>query len=283
MADFKLKMLGTELVMFLSIMAIGLWVSRLIMISAGPPVTLQVTEALSSFLIAFVIAIAMILLALRFLRGPVSFGIFFSVLIFIGSQIVFGAFLPLLWSIAAAAAIAGLRLAWPNVLTHNLAMFLTIAGVSAQLGLILPVAAVVIILIALSFYDYWAVFKSKYMITWFKGMLKVGAPFAIVVPEKPQAIMMGIHRISKQKLKEKDRKVIMLGTGDIAFPTVFAVSAFAAYQSGFAVFAIVAGTVVGIFVNHYLLTQKFRAIPALPAIAAFSIIGFAIAYLLALV
>jgi presenilin-like A22 family membrane protease len=54
----------------------------------------------------------------------------------------------------------------------------------------------------------------------------------------------------------------------------------AAYQNWFTVFAIIAGTVVGIFVNHYLLTQKFRAIPALPAIVAGSVIAFAISLLL---
>ena len=278
MADFKFKMLGTELAMFLAVMAIGIWVAK-VMMQTGQVETLPTTQALSSFLIAFLIAVALILLAIKFLTGPWSFGMFFSVLIFIGTQIVFAAFLPLIWSIVAAVIVVGVRFVWPNVLTHNIAIFLTVAGVSAQLGLILPISAVVIILIALSFYDYWAVFKSKHMVTWFKSMLKVGAPFAIVVPEKPAAMMTGIHQVSKQKLKEKDRKVIMLGTGDIAFPTVFAVSAMAAYQNWFVVFAIIAGTVVGIFVNHYLLTQKFRAIPALPAIVAGSIIAFGISLL----
>jgi len=270
--DFKFKLLGIEISMFLAIQAIGLWVGS-VLLQAGQIETLPTEQALSSFVIAFAIALVMVVLALKFLASPFSFGIFFAVLIFIGAQIVFAAFLPLIWSIIAAAAVAAVRFVKPTVITHNIAIFLTVAGVSAQLGLLLPVPAILIILFGLSIYDYWAVFKSKHMVTWFKSMLERSAPFAIIVPERPEAMAASVQAVSARKLKRKDRSVIMLGTGDLAFPTVFAVSALSAYGPLTAL-AIIAGSIVGIFVNHYYLIKKFRAIPALPAIAFFSALGF---------
>lgn len=133
---------------------------------------------------------------------------------------------------------------------------------------------------ALSIYDFIAVFKTKHMVSMFKDLLKRGVPLAIVVPEEPMAFKENVQKISKAKLRETDKKVLMLGTGDLAFPALFAVSAFAANGLA-AALAIIAGSIVGLVFNHYLLTiKKFKFIPALPFIALFSAIGYFVAVLL---
>ena len=283
MADFKPKLLGIELIMFFIVQAIALFVGYTFF-KKGLVQQMPVSQALPSFLIAFVIAIVVMVAVLYFLKTPKTFSLFFGFMIFIGTNIVFSAFVPDLIAVILAIIVVVVRFYKPNIITHNIAIFLTIAGVSAQLGLMMPVLAVIVILLVLSVYDYIAVFKTHTMIKMFKQMLQRGAPFAIIVPESPQHFNVQVHKVSKEKLEKLKKsgrgksRFLMLGTGDLAFPAVFAVSALVQYNM-MTSFAIIAGALVGIVVNHYYLTQKFKAIPALPAIAVFSIIAFVISQL----
>jgi presenilin-like A22 family membrane protease len=264
--------------MFLFVQFIALFTSAMRIRKPTTPPSMEIGPSLLWFLIAFLMALGIIILALKFLKG-VSFSMFFAFLIFTGTQIVFASFLPFFLSIVFAAAIVGLRFWKPNLLTHNIAIFLGVAGVAAMLGSLFKVPAILFILLVLSIYDFIAVFKTKHMISMFKDLLKRGMPLAIVVPEQPMAFKEKIYKVSKAKLKETDKKVLMLGTGDLAFPALFAVSAF--IQSGiFVALTIVIGSIIGLIFNHYLLTiKKFKFIPALPFIALFSAIGYFVAVL----
>ena len=292
--DFKPMLLTYESLMFLCVQFIALGTGVLLLNTGQaqlPPIEGGFWR-LAQFLAAFLIALVVIVLLLRYLKTPLSFGLFFAFLIFIGSQTVFAALLSLssnvlndltilILSIALAIGIIALRWWKPNLITHNISIFLGVAGVAAILGTALrPWPEIIILLIALSIYDFIAVFKTKTMVSMFKELLKRGAPLAIIVPESPYQFTANVHKISRAKLREKDRKVLMLGTGDLAFPALFAVSAYA--TAGLpAALAIMAGSVVGLVFNHYLLmVKKFRFIPALPFIALFSIIGYVIAIFL---
>lgn len=277
--DFKPKLLAYESLMFSTVQFIALFTGIMMLGKPTTPPPMEVGSSLIWFFVAFLISLGIIFLAIRFLK-KISFGAFFAFLIFVGAQIVFASFLPLLISIVLAAAIVGLRFWKPNLITHNIAIFLGVAGVAAMLGTLLPIIAILIILFALSIYDFIAVFKTKHMVSMFKDLLKRGVPLAIVVPEEPMAFKENVQKISKAKLRETDKKVLMLGTGDLAFPALFAVSAFAANGLA-AALAIIAGSIVGLVFNHYLLTiKKFKFIPALPFIALFSAIGYFVAVLL---
>jgi len=276
--DFKPNLLAYESLMFLTVQFIALF-TGIMMVKAGQAEYLPTAPSLVWFFVAFLISLGIILLAIKFLKKS-SFRAFFAFLIFVGAQIVFGSFLPVLISIVLAAAVVGLRFWKPNIITHNFAIFLGVAGVAAKLGTILTVPAILLILFGLSIYDFIAVFKTKHMVSMFKDMLKKGMPLAIIVPETPVQFGANVEKVSRHKLKETDKKVLMLGTGDLAFPALFAVSAFAA-NGIIAALAIMAGSIVGIIFNHYLLTiKKYKVIPALPFIALFSAIGYFVAVLL---
>jgi len=277
LTKFKPKLLLYESLLFLLVQSLALFAGAKL-IKAGQ-VELPTIEGgyfrLVQILIAFVIALVIMIILLKLLKTPLSFGFFFSLIIFIGAQAIFEAFFPLIISIALAVAIVLIRWKFPNVVTHNLAIILGIAGISMVLGLSLrPWPEIIILLIALSIYDFIAVFKTKFMVSLFKQLLTRGAPLAIVVPERAPALKEHIGKISAEKIREKDKKVLMLGSGDIAFPTLFAVSA--QFANGLpAAIAIIAGSIIGIIANHYLLTiKKFKFIPALPLIAAFSITAY---------
>ncbi len=276
MAELRTNLLFAELSMFFIIQALALYVGA-IMIDKGMVEYMPAKSAVVVFFVAFLLATTVLLLVLRFLKGPKSLALFFGFVLFVGIRLVFDAFLPVLYGIVLAVIIVMLRFWKPTVLIHNIAIFIALAGVSAKLGTLLPVLAVIIILAILSVYDVIAVFKTKHMVKMFKGMISQGLPIGIVIPEDVGLLNRQMKSVSAEKLKEKSRKTfIMLGGGDLSFPAVFAVSALAHYGWTVAL-AIVAGAMVGMISIHFLLLKKnIRALPALPPIAAGSILGFVI-------
>lgn len=274
------QMLFAEFSLFLAVQLLGLWVAHTILKTIPIP-KIETGPSILWFLLAFIVATALIIILLRFFKGPVAFGALFSFLIFIGSDIVFSTFLPRLIALALAIAVVGVRILWPNVLSHNFAIILAVAGVSAQLGIMLTVPAVIILLIVLSVYDVWAVFKTKHMVKMAKGLIQRGMPPTIIIPENIGALGAPIAHVRAEKLRRKaDKgKFLLLGSGDLAFPLIFAV---AALEYGLQTsFAIIVGALAGILIVHYLLAKgKIRALPALPPIAAGSIIAFLISLLI---
>ncbi|MGB9675221.1 MAG: presenilin family intramembrane aspartyl protease [Candidatus Nanoarchaeia archaeon] len=279
LAEFKPKLLIYESLLFLVIQALAILAGHRVVAlgEASIPPPEGGIFRLGQILLAFGIAIVIMIIVLKFLKTKFTFNIFFALLIFVGSQAIFGAFLPFIPSIALAVALIAIRWKFPNLITHNLAIIFGVAGVAMILGISLrPWPEIILLLIALSIYDFVAVFKTKFMINLFKQLLRRGAPLAIMVPEKPTAMKEHVAKVSVKKLKEKDKKVLMLGSGDLAFPTIFAVSAFVTIGL-IPTLAIIAGSLAGLTANHYLLTiKKFKFIPALPLIAIFSILAFLI-------
>ncbi|MEK6808035.1 MAG: presenilin family intramembrane aspartyl protease [Nanoarchaeota archaeon] len=278
--EFRLKLLSAELLTFLAVQLIALFVGwRLV--STGQVDFQPVGQSIGSFLIAFAIATTLIILFIKFIKFNFAYKGFFALILFVGSSIVFSAFFPEWIAFFLAVGVVAVRFLIPNILTHNLALFLALAGVSAQLGTFLRVPAVIIILIALSIYDVIAVFKTKHMVTMFKSLMDRGAVMGLVIPEKLSDLGRPTHHAVKAKLSKSDKKqFIMLGGGDIAFPAMFAISALAEYGLAQSI-GIVAGSLFGIAAIHFLfIFGKVKALPALPPLAICSIAGFLISFLL---
>src|SRR3989338_4464175 len=283
--DFRPKLLLSELAMFLSIQLIALFVgTRIIAAQVAEFGAVQfqpARESVFSFLIAFAIATAMILLFITFIKFKMAYSAFYALLIFIGTSTVFSAFFSDIIAVVLAVVAVAVRFLLPNILTHNVTFFLALAGVSAQLGTMIPVLAIIPILIALSIYDYIAVFKTKHMVQLFKGMMEKGVVMGIVIPENLADMVRPVQHAVRTKFHKEDKKqFVMLGGGDIAFPAMFAISALAQYGIVSAI-AILIGSLIGIVAIHLLFTLgKIRALPALPPIAAGAIIGFIISVLI---
>lgn len=283
----RLKLLASELLLFFTVQALALLVGwRLINLEVAQFGAVQFQPAgqsIISFLIAFAVATAAILLFIKFIKIKWAYSVFFAVLIILGAGIVFSVFLPDIIALILAILLVVVRFAFPNVFTHNLAFFLSIAGVSAQLGTFIPVIAVIPIMILLSIYDYIAVFKTTHMVSMFKDMASRGALMGIIIPEKVSGFGHDMRQTIKSKLEAHKHKAvsqfIMLGGGDLAFPAVFAISALAQYglkQS----LGVIIGSLAGILIIHYLFLRKARALPALPPITLGALIGFGISLLL---
>ncbi|MBW6440764.1 hypothetical protein K0B03_01895 [Patescibacteria group bacterium] len=228
------------------------------------------------FLVSFLIATALMLLFINKSKGKYLFEFFFSAAIIFGAQGPFGIFFSWPYALMFSIVLVIFRFVYPRIWTQNIIIIIGIAGISAALGTGIkdPLFAI-IILIILSVYDIIAVYKTKHMVTLFKGMAEKGAVLALVIPKN---FLFWKKKFSIIKLENKN-EFIFLGTGDIALPLFFATSVFAQGLS-FSI-AVVFGASIGLITDHLIFVsqKQKKALPALPAIAFFSIFFYLVSFL----
>ncbi len=222
------------------------------------------------FLLSFLIATLLMLLFLKISKGKFMFEVFFSGAIIFGAQGPLGIIFVKFTAFLGAIAIVALRFIYPRIWTQNIAIIIGIAGIAASLGMSVEPLMALIILILLSVYDIIAVYKTRHMIKLFRGMAKRGTVLALVVP---RSFSLWFNKFEIIKPENKN-EFIFLGTGDLALPIFFAMSAFS-QGIKFSLF-IIFGAVIGFAVNHiiFINQKEKKPMPALPAIALFSIIGY---------
>lgn len=271
---FNPGLLLIEILTFFLVQAFGLWIGYMIFAAQGFKAE-QESGISWWFILSFAIGTVVVLIFLKFVKLKLFFHIIFDLVLFLGTSLVLSLWLPQLHAYALSAVIVVLRYLIPNVLMQNIVVILSVVGVSTVIGLVIPPYEVIIILAVLSVYDFIAVFKTKHMVTMFKGLLSYGVAFSLVIPFELKGFLQNQKLVQKEMANE-ERKYVFLGTGDLAFPLIFAVSALTLgiyYAIG-----IIIGASVGMFCIHLILVyqKQKRAIPALPPIAAFSILGFLI-------
>ena len=227
------------------------------------------------FLLSFFVATSLMLFFVNKFNGKYLFEFFFSAVIIFGAQGPFGIFFSWFYALMLSILLVIFRFIHPRIWTQNFIIIIGVAGVAASLGTGIDPLFAIIILIILSFYDVIAIYKTKHMVKLFKGMAEKGAVLALIIPKN---FLLWKNKFSMIK-NENRNEFIFIGTGDIALPLFFASSAF---SSGliFSI-SIIFGAVIGFIADHlFFVTQKEkRAIPALPAIALFSITSYIITFL----
>jgi len=270
----QIRIIGFETGIFLLAQLIALFVGiRLLSFGAREAAMIQSTGAgVGMFVGALALSTIFIILLIKFFNSRFIFQLIFAWLIFIGSLTVFEVTIGEPLAMTFAVLLVVLRFLKPVVLLQNIAMVIAIGGIAPQLAMFFSTPTLIVVLIVASFYDYIAVFKTKHMVKLFEGLVKHNIPFTLVIPDKGslfQKMHSGIHRSS-----ERGREFYLLGTGDVAFPAVFAISVLADFGP-MASLLVVIGSLIGLLFDHYLLMKLQRPIPALPTIAAFSLLGFA--------
>lgn len=222
------------------------------------------------FFLSFFIATFLMLLFLRKFKGKFLFEFFFSGAIIFGAQGPFGLFLSQLEALLASILLVVFRFTHPRIWTQNIVIIIGISGIAASLGASANPIFAMFILIFLSIYDIAAVYKTRHMPKLFQNMAERGAVLALIIP---RSFLLWKNKFSFIKAENKN-EFVFLGTGDVALPLFFATSAFADGLE-FSV-AIILGAIIGLIFDHlFFITQKEnKAIPALPAIAFFSIAGY---------
>jgi len=260
---------------FTLFLALGIAIKTIIRASAEPAV-IGVSQGYSvfSFMIMFVIATVVLILILKYIKNPWVIKVLFYAAILEGlwyfsqSYFTWPAYLFVMGIILVVWYI------YRNVFIHNIVIVLAISSIAVIFGLNFSPQSVIIILILLAVYDFWAVYKTKHMVRMFKGMVKAQVHFAIIIPFYFQGLF------QKTKDVSPETEFMFLGTGDLALPAIFVVSALqiSLKTSLITLLGAVAGFVLlyVLFINQ----KKRKAMPGLPPIISGCLLGFLISFLI---
>jgi len=241
------------------------------------PPGVESPEAIESSFFFFgyiIIATVIILLVIRFWRNFLklieAFAIFFS------SWITFDFLIPIgIWYLSLGFFLALLLTAWkmlkPTILSQNIAVIFTIAGVGAVMGASLGVLPVLIFMLLLTIYDFISVFVTKHMIHLAKEITKRPTAFVVSIPHK---FKKSVSFAYEKKKRKKKIHVFQLGAGDIAIPLVFSVSVLSAYSFVHGLLTTIGSVIALGLLIFYLVRKPGIALPAIPFITLGSLAGF---------
>jgi presenilin-like A22 family membrane protease len=270
-----------------------------------PPMNQQVNVwmILLYMLPAFVIAIGLFFLLTKLKAEIILKGWFFLVVI-IALAITLMSFLPewsYMWiiAVAVAATLAFFKIYKRNFIVHNLTELLIYPGIAAVFVSLLSspenpnrgVFAAIALLILISFYDMWAVWRSKIMQKMAKyqiDTLKIFSGFFI--PYASKSVREKMKKMKKDK-KNKGKKVkvniAILGGGDVVFPIItsgvvlrrFGFTEVLGIQLPLASLLIIAGAALGLGLL-FAFSEKKKFYPAMPFISAGIFVAMGLCYLI---
>ncbi len=190
---------------------------------------LQGYQSLLYLLFGVAIGTGLLLILVRF-RQMMLWKSWFFLAVFLALAVAFGVFLPSWVALLLALGLAAWKLFRPNPWIHNLTEIFLYAGIAVLLVPILDVRWALVLLLAISVYDAWAVWRSKHMVKLaeFQKGSKVFA--GLMVPKRSgrktaATSLSGAQRALLKRTPKKrsgERGSAILGGGDIAFPLLFA-------------------------------------------------------------
>jgi len=281
--------------MFLLIQFIGLFVISSYT-TAQLPYGLQTPEEIESgpgfisILISFAIAMALILILIKY-KWRLVIRIWFFIVVALAMGITLNSVLrhfilyPSIAAIIITLPLAFIKIFHPNFFTHNITEILIYPGIAAIFVPILTVWSIIALLIIISIYDMWAVWKSGIMIKMAKFQMEELKIFGgLLIPSVTKKVK---QRIKKLKQRYKGKKIpkkalhgkfkvqlAILGGGDIVFPLITAGVFFIKYNLTAALF-VTFGALAGL-TGLLLFSDKKKSYPAMPFISAGIFLGMII-------
>ena len=243
------------------------------------------TNFLPSLIISFVIAIALLFLLMKF-KSEFILKLWFFIVIAIALGITFLSFIPdfkysSLIILAITLPLAFIKIYKRNFIVHNATELFVYPGIAAVFVPILNMWTAVILLILISIYDMWAVWRSGIMQRMAKyqmNKLKIFAGF--FVPYASKKVKEQIRNMKKSDLKKKKIKInlAILGGGDIIFPIIAAGVVLKNFGLSHALFVTLGATLGLAFLFSKAEKKKFY--PAMPFITAGIFLGMILGYLI---
>ncbi|MBU0731318.1 hypothetical protein KKC88_00380 [Patescibacteria group bacterium] len=271
------KMFFSAIIIFSLVEAFGVFSAYMLERSIQPTdifIFLSIFDVLPEIIVGLLIG-ALILGGLYFLRNKkYILKIFFSLFILVGSSFIFQLYMDFYIAIVLSFFMVILWLSFKKVWVHDIAIGLVICGLGVNFGQIIPIQYILIMIALLSLYDFFAVLKTKVLVKVFSGLASGGLVLAIIIPAKLKNFTRAYDRV------DADENFFYLGTGDLLLPLILASAVVS--SSPMAAILTAIGAIVG-FIALYLymhIRNIDRAMPALPPIALFSILGFAIGILI---
>jgi len=210
--------------------------------------------------------------------------------VFITLAVSFGVYLNSYIAIAAAIALGWWKVYRPNVFVHNLTEIFIYTGIALIFVPILNLLSASIMLLLISLYDMFAVWKSKHMVTLakFQTDSKVFAGLFIPYGKGGRKVAMPRKTATPAMPKDDRARNAILGGGDIAFPLLFASAAMEhlilvdkmGKAAALGMSGIIAVTASIALFWLLVAAKEDRFYPAMPFISIGCFIGYGIVWLL---
>ncbi|MEA1871997.1 MAG: presenilin family intramembrane aspartyl protease [Chloroflexota bacterium] len=246
----------------------------------GEVIDVPAHSALGPILIYILAAVAVLGLTLYKIPLPalkVILRILFALLFSWGAFIATVFYLPLPVAVAIAVVFGTFWFLIPLVWLHNLVLILAVSSLGAVFGRFITPWTAMAIILALAIYDFLAV-RFRFMLWMADRLSQVNALPALIIPKNYSEWNLNLKEREKiVELNPAAREYSILGGGDIAFPCLLTASVY--FAQGLKPAAIIA--VLGLLglVSVYAIQARFlkgKPMPALPPIAAFTLVGLLI-------
>lgn len=255
-------------------------------------------------LIGVLVGTALLLLFAKF-KFNNAWRYWFLLSVVLTLAVAWGVFLPHLIALPLALVFGLWKVFRPNIFVHNITEMFIYTGIAIIFLPILNLVSATFLLLLISVYDAYAVWKSKHMITLAKFQQKsklfagLVIPYAkdgmksamkAVKPSKPEKTTMAKATASKKAAKiaeQKGGKTAILGGGDIAFPLLFTSTVMDHMLRGglskatsLGLSAIITVTTTIALCGLLMFAKKDRFYPAMPFISVGCFAGLGIIWLL---
>ncbi|MBD3259659.1 hypothetical protein GF371_03440 [Candidatus Woesearchaeota archaeon] len=249
-----------------------------------PPVDAKISWIFIVFAVLIGTGIAFGLIRFKLWR---VWKLWFFLAVWMCVTIAFAAYVNQWIALGVAVVLAGWKIFKPNSIVHNLTEMFIYAGIAAILVPIMNLFAAILMLILISVYDYWAVFRSKHMIKLAQAQSKAKVFAGLQIPygglkklietpltkEEAKKIKAKAKKEKKKvALKKTKRRMAILGGGDMAFALLFAGTAMK--YVGFPKAIIIAAIATGALAFILFYGRKDRFYPAMPFISVGCVLGY---------
>jgi presenilin-like A22 family membrane protease len=172
-------------------------------------------------LIAILIGTGLLLLLIRLKKIKIWKALYFFA-VWMTCSITIGVFINNVLVFPLCFVLAFLKIFRPNVWIHNLTELFVYAGIAIIFVPLLDITWVAILLLAISAYDMFAVWKSKHMVSLAEFQTKSKAFAGVLLSYKLKFKPKKTGKAKKGKKIREEYRSAVLGGGDIAFPMIFA-------------------------------------------------------------
>lgn len=292
----NLKITIILLVMFLITQFIGLYVVNHYSIQGNElpygvdtPKPEKPTDFYTSFfpsiIVAFIIAIVLVILLTKFQWSFIlRLWFFFVIMIALGISLTSilpkGNYIPFI-ALIFVFPLALIKVYKQNFLIHNLTELFIYPGIAAVFVPLLNITTMIFLLILISIYDMWAVWRSGIMQKMAKFQMKKLKIFGgFMIPSLSRKTRLELKKTPKAKLKDKKIKVniAILGGGDVIFPIITAGVMLKTFGF-FGALATIIGATLGLSYLFFFAKKK-KFYPAMPFITGGIFLGMLVNWLI---
>ncbi len=271
------------LLLFLSAQLIGLFVLNSANLEEDPFPGIERPDVAPSqsyiFIgIAIIIGTALLLLIMKFRKfGLWKLWYFLSV--FATLSVALNVFFPAILAGAAAFFAALWKVLRPNFIVHNLTELFIYSGLAVIFVPIMNISSAAILLLLISAYDMYAVWKSGHMVKMAKFQSSSRLFAGLAIPKSFSHMPKTVAAVPVKNASTGDANVAILGGGDIGFPLIFAGVIMS--QFGFAKALVIPAFAFLALAFLFAISKKGKFYPAMPFVSAGCFIGYGVISLLA--